>query len=74
MNIFKKFGEYPKKEKAKYIISIMGVLVAGGLAVYFLFKATPVKSYEYMATSYFCFFVMLLFGGIPTKSLFEKNE
>ena len=74
MNIIKKFGKYSRKEKAKYIISIGGMLITGGFAVYFVLKATSLQSYSYMAASYFSFIVMLAFTRIPIKSLFDKAK
>ena len=65
MKIVKDWNEFDRKNKTLWVLSVLGMLVTGGLAVYFVMKAVPEESYRLMAASYLSFMAMLVFRVIP---------
>ena len=65
MKFVTEFKGYDRRNKTKWVISMLGMVITGGLAIYFLIQSLTPLSYQLVLISYISFIAMCLFYKIP---------
>ena len=74
MKFIAEFKGCNRRNKTKWVISLLGMVITGGLAVYYIAQSLTSQSYQLLSTSYLFFIAMLFFYKIPVEKTNQTSN